>query len=198
MRTNKDKRLERKPREEKSREKMITKVATAPRVMAANTISAYNQVMGELSLADVVEELSSQINGLKNGNLSRIEDSLCSQAIALDTLFHSLALKALSAPRLDLQAVILKLAMQAQRQSCQTYEALVAIKNPSSVTVVKQTNISQAVQVNNAQIDAAQKSKLENELLEHTNGKRLDFRTTPETSSNNSVLETMAKINRTA
>lgn len=43
----------------------------------------------------------------------------------------SYAGKALQAPGLDMQATVPKLALQAQRQCCQTLDALSAIKNPS-------------------------------------------------------------------
>jgi hypothetical protein len=157
-----------------SREILVAQVATRPTFLAANTISAFNQVLGEIDLMSMVDELGEQVNQLKQGDMSRAEDTLAAQAIVLDTLFNTLAVKALKAPGLENQSVMLKLALQAQKQCSQTLEALGAIKNPPAVTVVRQTNIGQAVQVNNGTSDQTPATNLENELLEQHHGQRLD------------------------
>jgi len=177
------------------RKNMMAKVATKPAFLAANSITHYNRVLGKLDLMAVVDELGSQINGIKNGGMERAEEVLASQAAVLDTLFNSLAIKALQAPGLDMQAVVLKLALQAQKQCCQTYEALATIKNPQAVTtVLRQTNIGQSVQVNNGSTDNISKLDLENELLEHSHGERLDFGAQGTSSSANQDLEAMEML----
>ena len=90
----------------------------------------------------LVNELNTQVISIHEGDLDRAEETLAAQIIVLDTLFNTLAVKALKAPRLDMQAILLKLALQAQRQCCQTIEALAAIKKPAAVTVVRQTNMA--------------------------------------------------------
>jgi hypothetical protein len=51
---------------------------------------------------------------------------------------------------------------------------LSAIKKPASVTVVRQSNIGQAVQVNNNAVDEIPQTNLENELLECKHGEQMD------------------------
>lgn len=158
------------------RETLIAQVATRPNFLAANTISVFNQVLGEIDLFEMANELQDQASLIKKGDMSRAEDTLAAQAMVLDTLFNTLAVKALKAPGLENQAVVLKLALQAQKQCSQTLEALSAIKYPPAVTVVRQTNIGQAVQVNNGAgaPDEIPAANLENELLEQPHGQRLD------------------------
>jgi hypothetical protein len=88
------------------------------------------------------------------------------------------------------------LALQAQKQCCQTYEALAAIKNPPVVTVVRQTNIGQAVQVNNGTPSDNSTSNLENKLLESTHGERLDSRTQSASGSADHDLAAMERLDR--
>jgi hypothetical protein len=179
-----------------SREVLLARAALLPHFLAANTISSFNQVTGDTGLMEMVNELSQQISRVQNGDMGRAEETLAAQAIVLDTLFNALAIKSLKAPSLEMQSVALKLALQAQRQCCQTYEALSSIKNPPTVTVVRQTNIGQAVQVNNGATDENQKSHLENELLEIKHGKRMDSRTQGSTINVNQDLAAMEKRNR--
>jgi hypothetical protein len=145
---------------------------------------------------EMAGELNTQIIRIQKGDLGRAEETLAAQAIVLDTLFNTLAVKALQAPGLDMQAIILKLSLQSQRQCCQTIEALSAIKNPPAVTVVRQTNIGQAVQVNNGKTDEIPQTDLENELLEKTDGQWLDTRAASATSGSDQNMEALAMLDR--
>ena len=144
----------------------------------------------------VVDELGSQINRIKNGDMDRAEETLAAHAAVLDSVFNSLAIKALQAPGLEMQSVVLKLALQAQKQCCQKYESLAAIINPPKLTVVRQTNIGQAVQVNNGIPNDNSTSNLENELLESTHGERLDSRTQSASGSADQDLATVERLDR--
>ncbi|MDD5462733.1 MAG: hypothetical protein PHG00_14060 [Methylococcales bacterium] len=177
-----------------SAQALMAKAATKSQFLAANTITCFNRVLGQLNLISVAEELEAQIDQIKKGDMDRAEETLAAQAGVLDTLFNSLAIKSLQALSLDQQILVFKLALQVQKQCCQTYEALAAIKNPPSVTVVRQTNIGQAVQVNNSKADNIPKPDLENELLEHTHGQRLDFGTRSTSIQDNSNLEAMEML----
>lgn len=179
-----------------SRKALVAKAATSPNVLAANTISHFNQVLGKVDLMEMAGELNTQISRMQKGDLGRAEETLAAQAIVLDALFNTLAVKALQAPGLDMQATVLKLALQSQRQCCQTFEALLAIKNPPAVTVVRQTNIGQAVQVNNGTTDEIPQTYLENELLENNHGERLDYGTQSTASTANQDLAAMEKLDR--
>lgn len=179
-----------------NRETLIAQVATRPTFLAANTIRAFNQVIGEIDLIGMANELQEQATLIKKGDMSRAENTLAAQAIVLDTLFNTLAAKALKAPGLANQAVMLKLALQAQKQCIQTLEALSTIKNPPAVTVVRQTNIGQALQVNNGTTDDIPAANLENELLEQEHGQRLDTRAQSAPIPTDSNLATVEKCHR--
>ena len=90
-----------------SRETLEAGAALRPSFLAANTITCFNRVLGKLDLMAVGDELGSQIDRIKNGDMARAEETLAAQATVLDNLFNSLAIKALQAPGLDLQAVVL-------------------------------------------------------------------------------------------
>jgi hypothetical protein len=153
-------------------------------------------VLGNLELTTLVNELNTQVISIHEGDLGCAEESLAAQIIVLETLFNTLAVKALQAPGLDMHATLLKLALQSQRQFCLTIEALFAIKKPAAVTVVRQTNIGQAVQVNNGGSDETTKPILENELLEINHGERLDSGAQITSSTANQDLAAMEKLDR--
>lgn len=160
--------------------------------MAAHTISRFNYVLGDVGLMELTHELSTQISRVQQGDLARAEETLAAQAIVLDTLFNALAVKALQAPVVTQQALILKLALQSQRQCCQTYEALSAFKKPPAVTVVSQTN----VQVNNGATASNSQTVLENELLEMPHGERLDRGTQITAITAHQDMAVLAEIDR--
>jgi len=179
-----------------SREVLIAKAASRPNLLAANTISRYNHVLGKVGLMEMACELDAQISRVQKGDLGRMEETLANQAIVLDNLFNSLAVKALQAPGLDMQVTVLKLALQSQRQCCLTVEALSAFKKPAAVTVVRQTNIGKAVQVNNGGTDETTKPILENELLEINHVERLDSRAKITSITANQDMAAMEKLDR--
>ena len=178
-----------------SREVLMAKAATLPNLLAANTISRFNRVCGNLELINIVDELNTQISRVQKGDLGRTEETLAAQAIVLDTLFNILAVKSSLASGLEMQAILLKLALQAQRQCCLTFEALSAIKKPA-VTVVRQTNIGKAVQVNNGGTEETTRPILENELLEINHGERLDGGTQITSITANQDMAAMEKLDR--
>jgi len=178
-----------------SRETLIAKAATLPNLLAANTISRFNRVCGNLELINIVDELNTQISRVQKGDLGRTEETLAAQAIVLDTLFNILAVKSSHASGLEMQAILLKLALQAQRQCCLTFEALSAIKKPA-VTVVRQTNIGKAVQVNNGGTEETTRPILENELLEINHGERLDGGTQITSITANQDMAAMEQLDR--
>ncbi|MFA5924753.1 MAG: hypothetical protein WC856_26280 [Methylococcaceae bacterium] len=179
-----------------SREALEARAAIRPNFLAANTIRRFNHVLGNLDLMALTNELNTQVISIHEGDLGRAEETLAAQIVVLDTLFNTLAVKALQAPRLDMQAILLKLVLQAQRQCCQTIEALVAIKKPAAVTVVRQTNIGQAVQVNNSATDETTKPILENEVLEVKHGERMDIGTKIASVTANQDMAAVEKLDR--
>lgn len=182
--------------ESQSHEKSVANLAIRPTMLAAHTIRNFSQVVGTVGLVELIGELAKQIKCVKNGDMRFAEETLAAQTVVLDTLFNALAVKSLQAPGLDMQATVLKLALQSQRQCCLTIEALAVIKKPPAVTVVRQTNIGHAVQVNNGAADEIPQTNLENELLEKTLGERLDRGAQIAPITVNQDLVAMEKFNR--
>ena len=130
------------------------------------------------------------------------EETLLSQAAALDVLFASLAQRAALNVGSYPEAVdtYLRLALRAQNQCRMTLETLATIKNPP-VVFAKQANIAHGPQqVNNgtAVAPAEQTDKAPTELLEHDHGERLDTGTAAAAAGSNSAVATVVEIHRPA
>lgn len=181
---------------------MLSKVVLRPSVKAAATIQAFAQpAWGELDLTTLADELSAQIGTVTRGDLQRAEAMLIAQAHTLEALFHELARRAGLNMGQYLQSAetYMRLALKAQSQCRATLETLAAIKNPASVAFVRQANIAHGPQqVNNVPSPAASRAReseiAPNELLEGTDGKRLDLGAPSAAGSADSPLETMGAI----
>jgi hypothetical protein len=116
---------------------------------SAFTVKKFANVEQSVEVSDYILELQKAGNEVSGGKLERLEQMLTSQAIALDTIFNRLALKAAGSDHLKNYEVFMRLALKAQAQSRCTVEALAALKNPKPF--ISQTNIGQVGhnQVNN-------------------------------------------------
>ena len=119
-------------------------------VNTAFTVKKFANVEDSVEVSDYILELQKAGNEVVNGNLSRLERMLTSQAIALDTIFNRLALKAASSEYMNNYEGFMRLAFKAQAQARSTVEALAMLKHPQPY--ISQTNIGQVGhnQVNNA------------------------------------------------
>ena len=119
-------------------------------VNTAFTVKKFANVGEDIEVSDYILELQKAGNEVVDGNLGRLERMLTSQAIALDTMFNQLALKAAGAEYLKNYEVFMRLAFKAQAQSRNTVETLAMLKHPQPF--ISQTNIGQVGhnQVNNA------------------------------------------------
>lgn len=175
-----------------------------PTVQAALTLMDYNKAFGELSINTLVADLVKQCELSNNGDLSRAEALLTTQAHTLDAIFHKLARKATHVEYLNQFDVNLRLALKAQSQCRATLETLAAIKNPQPVAFVRQANIAHGPQqVNNAgnfatctraQARVRETENPQSKLLEESNGERLDIGTTGAASGNDPALEPVETI----
>jgi transcription initiation factor IIF auxiliary subunit len=93
-----------------------------------------------------------------------------------------------------------KLALKAQNQCRTTIATLSEMKNPKRAMFVKQLNQANQMQVNNSKDSDSEIQKKTsnpaNELLEQTDGERLDTRTTGETIGDDDAVKAVAEINR--
>ena len=172
----------------------------------ANTAKAFSMV-SDLELTECISVFGDKVTAVKAGDLNGLEAMLTVQASTLDAIFNKLACRAAAnmGEHLSATEIYLKLALKAQAQCAKTIETLANVKNPSTVSFVKQANIGQSVQVNNgtpppSNLTSAhahgEKQKQANELLEHHHGERLDIGTTGEAIPVNTRMETVATVNR--
>ena len=179
----------------------------SPVINNANTSRAFAAADG-LDLLECISVYADKVKVVKDGDLSKMEAILTVQANTLDAIFNKLACRAASnmGKHLSATETYLKLALKAQAQCAKTIETLANIKNPSTVSFVKQANIGQSVQVNNGippvknlsstrARTCAENSKITNELLEHSNGERLDGGTAQASSGVNQNMATVEAVN---
>ncbi len=177
-----------------------------PLFNAALTIDAYQgNIGGGVDLAALVESLQRCTDQAITGDLSGLEAMLIGQATALQTIFTSLARRAMNQEYQKHFETFLALALKAQSQSRATISALVDLKYPRQATFVKQANIAHGPQqVNNGSNPAAAVSHAEkiqteqNGLLEDQShgSTQLDTRATTTPARSDKSVETMAKVHR--
>lgn len=193
----------------------IARTMTRPSVQAAMTARA---VMGKecggdnVDLGELIKTLLSQTQFVHDGDLSRQEAMLVSQAHTLDLLFNKLTRQAMNnmgAGYLEATETYMKLAMRAQSQCRAIAETLHEMKHPRPVYVGQANFTSGPQQVNNGgkaefrdkyahgRAGAGEIQKTPNELLEQTHGERLDSGTAGQSISSDSQLATVAAVNGT-
>jgi hypothetical protein len=119
-------------------------------VNTAFTVKKFANVEDSIEVSDYILELQKAGNEVVDGNLGRLERMLTSQAIALDTIFNKLAIRAANSEYMKNYEGFMRLAFKAQAQARSTVEALAMLKHPQPY--ISQTNIGQVGhnQVNNA------------------------------------------------
>ena len=170
-------------------EQAIARTMMQPALQAAATIQQYSNSPIDLDLAALIDCLEKQVDLVENGNVNRIEQMLFSQAHALDAIANNLFRRAKPQEYMNQFESFLKLGLKAQSQCRSTLEALVSMRKP---THLNQTNIAHNQQVNNE----LEKRKPPNELLEKTDGERLDGGTMQEAVRVDSGMEAMGKKHR--
>jgi len=199
-------RVEQGPKE--TRADTLAHTSLRPTVQAALTLLEYNKGIGEMSINTLVDDLGKQCELASNGDLKRTEALLIAQAHTLDAIFNNFARRAAlnAGEYMNACEVYLRLALKAQSQCRTTLETLATIKNPQPLAFVRQANISHGPQqVNNESFQASTRagarekdSIMQNELLEQTNGERLEPGTASGTGSGDTQLETVGALNGAA
>lgn len=178
-----------------SKDEAIAEKMLQPSALSAAVIESYkDNIQGEsLDFVLALGILEGEVSKVQSGDLTKIEEMLLSQAVALELMFTSLARRAKAQEQLLQYETHMRFALKAQNQSRATLQALIQLKQPSQTTFVKQANISQGhQQVNNL---PEKNITPQNELLRGKHAK-LDSRATPTTEGVNSTLEAVDKINR--
>lgn len=149
------------------------------------------------------KDLREKMAAAGDNDLRRQEMMLAAQADTLDAIFSSLAWQAASADIVPKFQAYMTLALKAQAQCRATVEALAEIKNPRPVAFVRQANIANGPQqVNNgvspdtSRAPARKGPTSSNELLEYSDGERLDGRPSSEAGRGDQTLETVGALYR--
>lgn len=190
-------------------EQAKARAALRPSINAVLAIDAFksNMLGDDLDMGAMIESLQSTIKDVKDGDLSRLEAMLLSQATALQTMFTSVARRAAHQEQLKHYSVFMGLALKAQAQSRATISALVDLKYPRQATFIKQANVAHGPQqVNNGPAPAGTVPHAreiqpdQTELLEadHHGGTAMDRRTATATARSNPAVEAVGAVNRPA
>ena len=179
---------------------LIARAALRPTVNAAVTARVFlSNLHSDLDLSELVTELSNQCAKASGGDLSRAEGMLTAQSHTLDAMFGSLARRAHANLREypDAAERYMRLALKAQSQCRATVETLGNLRNPPMV-IARQANISHGPQqVNNGPFPRAEGiESTPNELLEQTNGERLDTGAASEAIGSDPALATVGAVHR--
>ena len=150
------------------------------------------QALSEVSTKDA--------QAISGGDFRSLEHMLLTQATALQAMFVDLATRAKRQDRFDGIQILTNLALKCAAQSRQAVTALAELKAPRSVMFATQANVTSGPQqINNVAPElapppasrAGEKQIPRNELLEASDGKRLDFRAAGKTGSADPRLETL-------
>ena len=188
------------PEEAKARVTLTSEYHAADSIWVLNQITAFK----EADLTNIANRLEGQIEKLKKGGLDQEVSMLAAQAYTLDALFHHLLNRSAKNMNNEFNIVerLMKLALKAQSQSRTTLDSIASMKKPPA-ELIKQTNIAHGHQQVNNVLESKDKSParqektvLENELLEKTDGERLDTGTPSEAVKADSEVETVDKQHR--
>ena len=191
-------------------------VGNASIANAAITESFGKDLFPDVDVLAITENLNKSMESVHEGDLKELESMLVGQAKALQVMFATLARRANAQQYLKQYSTYMNLALKTQSQSRATIQAIVELKYPRQVVVTQQANFSAGhQQVNNgamkrnldsntpAPTHAGKNQNEPNKLMEskHENTieaqtKRLDTRTTGETISSDTPLETVATVHR--
>lgn len=168
-----------------------------PTAQAVLTIRDFEK--SSFDLCDFAEELATQVAAVNNGDLSRAEEILITQAHTLNTLFNNLARRASKQEYLPQYETQMRLALKAQSQCRATLETLANIKNPP-IVYARQANVTTGPQqINNGTAAPSRTREIENEQTQLSGGNHEllpDTRASGHESRIDPALETMGKIHR--
>jgi len=140
------------------------------------------------------------IGEIKKGDLSKLEEMLYSQAVALNMMFTSLSRRATNQTNVDIKQTLTNLCLKSQNQSRNTIQTLINLKQPNQTAFIKQqTNVANGhQQINNGTVQASPEklANTTNELLEMKHGKRLDRGTKATAKRFDTELEALGEVHR--
>ena len=153
----------------KSQKRQIADMLHRPEFLAhVGQKPFYKDIHGnEPNINDALGTLKEIVVDVQNGNMSRPEAILISQATTLDALFSALLRKASLQQHMPNYEAFMRMALKAQAQCSLTLRTLSEIKNPrQGSTFVKQMNNASQQVANNNLAGAQETEKMPNELLQ--------------------------------
>lgn len=168
--------------QDESEEQAVARVMLSPALQSARTLKEFINSSDDIDLQALIDCVESQVDQVRDGDFKRIDQMLLSQAHTLDAVANSLFRRARNQEYMTNLESCLKLGLRAQNQCRTTLETLVRVKTPK--TRLQQTNIAHNQQVNN-------QLGVQNELMEKSDGERLDTGTPPEAVRADPDLETV-------
>lgn len=193
--------LDQKDKELESQEQ-TARISTSANINAALVVEEYTKFFNSKQefcpLVDAIGDIAKQVG---TGSLSKCESMLMGQALALQSIFVRMAIRANNQEYIKNKETFLRLALKAQNQCRTTIETLANIKNPP-VVYAKQANIAAGhQQVNNGVMSSGletpaspnepEKTFSSNELLSESNNATMDIGREATTSTINSSVETV-------
>ncbi len=186
---------------------MVDALLECGNVPNASLIKLFHWNGKELDLDACIRTLKATAKKVKDGDNADLEGMLSAQAMALNSVFTSLATRANNANLMPHMETYMRFALKAQNQCRATIDTLAQIKNPRHTVITKQANISNGPQqVNNTlkqitepESKISKNSKTgQNKLLSHEQAESpyMDTRPESQTSGDNPAMATMGKVNR--
>ena len=200
-------------KDEADRKIAVADAITSTSLNSALIVVGYN-AGNTIDLMAAMDVLAEHQKEIKAGDMSRAESMLMNQAVALQSIFVDLALRAKGQTGLPQLQTLTGLALKAQSGCRATLQALGELKYPRQATFVKQANIAHGPQqVNNGTaagdnlpISAQAHSRAEeikpqqNELLEDARhgSTQMDTRATPAPARSNPAVAALEPVHRAA
>jgi hypothetical protein len=97
----------------------------------------------------LVEQLSSKIAKINQGELAVVDSILAAQAHTLDVIFNNMIIRTACSKLISGAQVYSEIAFKAQNQCRKTLITLSELKNPKTATFVNQQNMALNQQINN-------------------------------------------------
>jgi hypothetical protein len=171
----------------------------SPVVSTSQTIAALTGLNIEENLAALAGELSNQLLGVKDGDISKLEQILFSQSVVLNVAFNNFLRKAnactsnaaLMSHSPEIFNNFAALALKCQDQSRKALATLSEIKNPRKPTQFIKSYVDK--QLNQLRVD----SKESQHQLEGRNDAPLDFRGKGKAASDDTTMEALEEQYRT-
>ena len=179
-------------------EQMATEYMLDPKTVGSLIVDANkSNISSQVDMECAREIIGKGMDDIKKGDLSKLEEMLYSQAVALNMMFANLSRRASIQTNVDIRTKLSTLALKSQNQSRNTIQTLINLKQPNQTAFIKQANIAHGhQQINNGVSSPENLVKQSNELLEVQDGKWLDGGEKAKAEGVNSKLEAVGEVHR--